>query len=463
MSARRPWPVALLLGAILALPAEAAAETLYAAPDGSRSSCTAIAPCALEKAVENVAVADDVVVVHQGAYNLGEEQLRVPFAVTVRGRVGRAKPVITSSCCPNPGVASTAVIVGQEGVIRNLEIRHPGGGAGAGVALSMEPTNGDAATAGGIVAVGEFVGCAVAPGSVPDHAAPLLHDSVCISTTDGGIALNSALFPGADNKRADIRGVTALALGGSGIGMQVRANGTGAGSLTADVRNSIVSGNPTDVLTVVPETSSASATLSHSNYDVVDSSQGGTITAAGSGDNQTDLPLLANPAAFEFRQLPGSPTIDAGSDADAIGPSDAENDLRIAGAAVDIGADEYAPRCLGRGVTLIAEPGIPTLGTDGVDVIVGTAGADVIRSRGGRDFVCSRGGDDRIAAGGGRDVIRAGGGDDRADGGGGALDKIFGQAGADRLLGGGGSGDLCHGGGGDDTAANSCERFKSAN
>ncbi len=134
------------------------------------------------------------------------------------------------------------------------------------------------------------------------------------------------------------------------------------------------------------------------------------------------------------------------------------------------------PTCFGEVATIVAQPGIPTVGTDGDDVIVGTsgsddirggagddticglAGADVIRGNHGRDRINAGGGHDTVTGGRGRDVIVGSSGDDELSGnsGGDAIsgnkggDHIRGGAGAD-TIGGGPGADTIEGNGGDDT------------
>ena len=438
---RIPTGLALALGAMLLLPAPATADTLHAAPDGAGTTCSASAPCELEAAVEELAVGGDIVVVHPGSYDLGLEQLGVPFDVTVRGRGPGRRPIISSSCCENPGVASTAVVVGRAAVVRDLQVVHPGGLNG-GVALEIPPTNGVPGTAERVVAIAPTVGCSVAPGEVPTYPPPVVRDSACVSTGPGGPAVTMNVFPGDLQHAADLSGVTAYALGQGAVGLRVGANGTGTGEVAARVGNSIIAGDTVDVRTVEADDLAATAVLTHSNYATTDSASGGTITPPGTVGNQTDPPLLVDPAAFDFTQRPGSPTIDAGDDLEALGEFDVEGNPRIFGPAVDIGAHERLSRCAGKLPTIVATPGVATVGTRGRDVIVGTSGPDVIRARGGRDVICSLGGNDRV------------------NGGGGKRDMIFGQGGKDRLRGGAGPRDLCHGGGGRDSAARSCERVR---
>jgi hypothetical protein len=133
-------------------------------------------------------------------------------------------------------------------------------------------------------------------------------------------------------------------------------------------------------------------------------------------------------------------------------------------------------KCRGKTPTIFVEPGPPTNGTAGRDVIMGTPKRDVIRARGGNDLVCGLGGNDMILGGGGNDVMLGQGGGDTLHGQGGrdtvlggggadhifgqaAADRLFGQAGADVLNGGAGRPDLCNGGPGrDQQRSPGCER-----
>lgn len=127
------------------------------------------------------------------------------------------------------------------------------------------------------------------------------------------------------------------------------------------------------------------------------------------------------------------------------------------------------------GNTIIAQPGVITVGTDGDDVIYGTPGNDRIFGMGGNDIIFGMGGDDQISGGAGDDIICGGDGNDQLSGGDGddflsgdaGDDDLSGGAGNDVLLGGpgvdrlsGGAGfDECHGGGqpGDMSAVPGCE------
>ena len=95
-------------------------------------------------------------------------------------------------------------------------------------------------------------------------------------------------------------------------------------------------------------------------------------------------------------------------------------------------APTSTPTCKGEHATIVALPGMETVGTSGDDVIVGTPGNDVIRGRGGNDLICGYGGDDRILGGPGADRLFGGGG----------RDHVVGNKGRDRIYGGKGR-DTC--------------------
>ena len=85
----------------------------------------------------------------------------------------------------------------------------------------------------------------------------------------------------------------------------------------------------------------ATISLTGSNYATVGTSGSGTsVTPAGTGSNRTETPILVAPAAGDFRQVTGSPTIDTGTASPLLGSFDFDGQPRVQGAAVDIGADE---------------------------------------------------------------------------------------------------------------------------
>jgi Ca2+-binding RTX toxin-like protein len=94
-------------------------------------------------------------------------------------------------------------------------------------------------------------------------------------------------------------------------------------------------------------------------------------------------------------------------------------------------ARSTAPKCFGRTPTVIADgDGMPTVGTNGSDVIIGTEKNDTIIGFGGDDYICGLGGTDGLAGVYGQDHLRGGTGDDAFLGGRGR-DFIYGGTGSD--------------------------------
>ncbi|WP_223189926.1 hypothetical protein [Nonomuraea terrae] len=68
--------------------------------------------------------------------------------------------------------------------------------------------------------------------------------------------------------------------------------------------------------------------------------------------------------------------------------------------------------CFGQKATIVAQPGTPTIGTAGPDVIVGTDGPDTIDGGHGDDRICGLEGDDVLLGGLGNNLIDGGPGGD---------------------------------------------------
>jgi hypothetical protein len=83
--------------------------------------------------------------------------------------------------------------------------------------------------------------------------------------------------------------------------------------------------------------------MTHSDY----ASPTGAVSSTSEGGNVKAPPLFANAAAGDFRELVGSPTIDAGLNESADGTLDFEGNPRQFGASTDIGAYEFIlpPTC----------------------------------------------------------------------------------------------------------------------
>ena len=82
--------------------------------------------------------------------------------------------------------------------------------------------------------------------------------------------------------------------------------------------------------------------MTHSDY--ASPTGAGDVSNTSEGGNVKVPPLFANAAAGDFRELVGSPTIDAGLNQPADGTLDFEGNPRQFGASTDIGAYEFSPR-----------------------------------------------------------------------------------------------------------------------
>ncbi len=91
--------------------------------------------------------------------------------------------------------------------------------------------------------------------------------------------------------------------------------------------------------------------------------------------------------------------------------------------------------CEGRNATIIALPGVRSVGTSGADVMVGfPLYRDTLDGRGGGDLICGLDKKDRLYGGKGGDRLRGNGGNDRLRGGDG-FDRCVGGKGRDVAIG----------------------------
>jgi hypothetical protein len=295
---------------VLSMAPAAAAKVRFAAPHGTGAQpCLQSDPCNSVKAITGTGtngVQDhDQVVLEPGTYTPGQI-IEVNNAIDVGGQAGAAATILDET-----GNADFwgILVNNPNATVHDL-----------GIVKVDSPLVGGFASNGGS-AERLYVSSSGSGNACVISGAAQLRDSVCSS------AAGSGLF--ASQGATTARNVTASGGGPSGFGVIVGAGGGAHVSL--DGLN-VIAVNGVDAVTDGSSGVSATLTLSHSNYAMAThSGTGATVTAAGTGSNQTATPLLS----ADFHELAGSPTIDAGLASSGTGSFDLDRNPRI------------APACLG--------------------------------------------------------------------------------------------------------------------
>jgi hypothetical protein len=306
--------------ALLALPAGAAAATnRYASPAGAGSTCSAALPCTLTGALAIAESGDTVVMAgNEGPYGTLlvplVAELHLSSGVNLEGAVGQPAPQIFS----NAPTVALRMEGGAGQRLANVAIQYEGPEAALRGAGTVER----------VLALSETSGCILSPETT-------LVDSVCagkIGLEDNvgeawSLTLRNDTIYGTET---GLFAVSATEL------LQIAAT------------NTVIRGGLRDIYANGSAPGTVAIALDHSNYVSVTSEGGASVTAAGSGTNQTAAPLFVNAAASDFHQATGSPTIDAGANDAANGPLDLAGNARTLAAVIpcpavtDIGAYEYA-------------------------------------------------------------------------------------------------------------------------
>jgi hypothetical protein len=320
--------IALLL--LLTATASAAAAQRYASPTGTSSNpCTSAAPCDLVTAVNgksgNMPTFGDEVIVPSGNYGSAgtplSATLQPPVNENIHGPASGARPVLELGS-------------------HELELNS---GASTVSDLDLHATNTalfiSNATVTRVAVSSPAYPCLTTFGAV-------LTDSSCITTGAGRTAdLLSGSCSTPNSITLDNDDFLAPASGSSAASFTTAGSGC---ALTVTGSNDIFRSG-TGGTDVSAETNTAGAsvvvTLDHSDFTTrAQSPHAGTtatVTAPGSGTNITADPLLTDPAAGDFHETGGSPTIDAGATAAGNGSEDVDSQPRTEGGKTDIGADEF--------------------------------------------------------------------------------------------------------------------------
>lgn len=323
--ARRISVAAATFTSLLFAATSAQGAIRYATPDGAGdpNTCVAVAPCAVADALNSTYTNDgDEIVLASGDYSVSTP-LGIIDRVDVHGTGAAAATRIVSSGFPFGIVVSNA-----DAVLRNVTITHNTGNEAA-----VRLVNG---TVRNVVAISSSAhGCTARDGT--------FSDTLCLAKAAGyvGIFVNEG---GGAPSLLRLRNVTAISSGGGGHGIRVYAGSSLAA--TIDAIGTIARGAGVDVSARTDGSVGSSATvdLNHSSYSTTFIDSGtASITSTSVSGNQTAAPLFVNATADDYRQVVGSPTIDAGAVDGYSGTTDIDGDARVLGAAADIGYDEYVP------------------------------------------------------------------------------------------------------------------------
>jgi hypothetical protein len=303
--------------AVAAVPSVASADERYASPAGDGVGCTSAVPCSLAKAIE-IAGAGDEVIASPGDYPL-KNTLEDKANITIRGVPGQPRPRLLFS-----GPSQTGLRLMNGSLLRDVEIEQAE--AVAAVETSGARLDRVVVKGGG----GGAWGCSVS------LLNGIIRDSIVVSD----MLPICSLAHGVPNTGA-YRNVTAVT---TQLGQAAILISAQSASTTVDLTNVIAQGGPSGpgfrIVTDLPG-DQATVTATHSNF-VDPDIFGGNIQFNDGGGNQQDPPKFVNAAAGDYRQAPGSVTIDGGINEQLNGAFDVEGDPRRINT-MDIGADEFVP------------------------------------------------------------------------------------------------------------------------
>ena len=297
-----------------AVPSIASAAERYASPTGAGSGCTSSVPCSLASAVK-VAGEGDEVIASSGDYAL-TDTIEDKAKITIRGVPGQPRPRLLFS---GPNQQGLRLMHGS--LLRDVDVDQ----AEAVAAVDTSGARLDRVVVKG--GSGAF-GCSVS------LLNGIIRDSIVVSDT---LPICSFAY-GVPNTSA-YRNVTAVTTQPGQAAILISAP---SASATVDLTNVIAQGGPSGpgfrIVTDNPG-GQATVTATHSNF-VDPDLLGGNIQFIDGGGNQNAAPSFVNAAAGDYRQAPGSVTIDAGMNAPVNGAFDVESDPRRIDT-TDIGADEF--------------------------------------------------------------------------------------------------------------------------
>jgi hypothetical protein len=307
--------------ALLAFPAAAQGAQRYAAPGATGAECTKPEPCNLADAI-NGASANDEVIVTAGEYTVTGAPINVVYGgLQIHGDLAEPMPRVGAELGGLPAINMNAEGSSLSYIeVVNRETEGIGVRCGSSSRVERVRATGIGEGAAGLV---QFQEC-------------LVRDSLLRGEGTNSLGMES-LAVNQGEPSSTVSNVTAIAAGANSAGIQSRYNDLVAGSHILNLSNSIAQG--ASDLRTEDGNGTGRIAVSNSNFDLIKEETSGAIGGAG---NQTAPPLFVNAAVGDYREAPGSPTIDAGSPT-GIGPLDLAGNPRTLGLAPDIGAFEFVP------------------------------------------------------------------------------------------------------------------------
>ena len=307
-----------VLGALLAAaPAASAAAQRYASPTGSGAACTSASPCTITSAVNGASDGDEVIVT-PGDYPLTAGSLGTPAQITIQGVAGQPRPRLMFS---NLGQSGLHVQFGS--TLRYVEVDQ-------------------AAPSLALYAYASTVDQVIARGTAPGYQTAeidnsTIRNSIVVASGDSGVAIETD--GSGTTSTSTYRNVTAIATGSGAVAIEARAE-LAAGNATINLTNVIA--HSTNWLSLEPRTdnSGAHATIITNHTNSGATATVGTNAVLTSGPGAQGGAAFVNAAAGDYREAPGSPTINAGANDPLNGPLDVDGNPRTIGT-TDIGAYEF--------------------------------------------------------------------------------------------------------------------------
>ena len=308
-------------------PSASAASQRYASPTGGGYDCTAVSPCSIRDAVGGANTGDEVIV-NPGDYPLTETLTASPLkSITIHGVPGAPRPRLLFSGPAQKGLDMDSTAAANGSTLRYVEVVQ--------TAAERAIYAGRGATVDQVIAR-TSAGNGTPTATIRNGA---VRNSILIASGANGTALAAGAANG-EVVSTGARNVTAIATGTGGI--PIRVTGQTGASATLHLVNVIAYAGPGAIsLRAQTDGSGALATItaSYTNSQSVDLVGGNTAKLLPGPGNQAEEPAFVNPAAGDYRQAPGSYTIDAGIDYPGL---DIDGDPRKIGT-TDIGADEFVP------------------------------------------------------------------------------------------------------------------------